>query len=134
MPLISVSSLVETGHPEVSSMELALFRTRETRRILTHMLALINQMETGGAQESLDPMVLQQLPVRSLSSIPANSDLRQCMVCLSEFSEGEEVRTLPCCNPYAVHFFHMECIDKWTQRSRLCPVCKHSVMDVELTS
>lgn len=42
------------------------------------------------------------------------------MVCLNDFAELEEVRTLRC-----FHDFHGECIDKWlTKESGSCPVCK----------
>lgn len=46
----------------------------------------------------------------------------QCMVCLSEFTAGEEVRRLPCS-----HVFHAPCIDEWLRRCTDCPICKANV-------
>jgi len=46
----------------------------------------------------------------------------QCMVCLAEFVEGEEVRKLPC-----GHIFHAGCIDEWLRRCTDCPICKANV-------
>lgn len=46
----------------------------------------------------------------------------QCMVCLSDFASGEEVRRLPC-----THVFHATCIDEWLRRCMDCPICKASV-------
>ncbi|KAI1313875.1 hypothetical protein EDD11_002446 [Mortierella claussenii] len=43
-----------------------------------------------------------------------------CAVCLDEFTEGEEIRMLPC-----RHEFHCECIDPWlVRKSSTCPLCK----------
>jgi len=46
----------------------------------------------------------------------------QCMVCLSNFVDGEEVRMLPCS-----HVFHAPCIDEWLRRCTDCPICKANV-------
>ncbi|KAI9125266.1 hypothetical protein K1719_003882 [Acacia pycnantha] len=43
-----------------------------------------------------------------------------CAVCLGDFEEGEEVRTLPEC----LHFFHVPCIDTWLLSHPNCPVCR----------
>ncbi|KAH7537226.1 RING-H2 finger protein ATL51 [Ziziphus jujuba] len=43
-----------------------------------------------------------------------------CAVCLCEFEEGEELRTLPEC----MHSFHVPCIDMWLYSHPNCPVCR----------
>ncbi|XP_019151042.1 PREDICTED: RING-H2 finger protein ATL1-like [Ipomoea nil] len=43
-----------------------------------------------------------------------------CAVCLSEFEDGEELRTLPEC----MHSFHVACIDMWFYSHTNCPVCR----------
>ncbi|KAL5569112.1 hypothetical protein UlMin_025687 [Ulmus minor] len=43
-----------------------------------------------------------------------------CAVCLSEFEEGEELRTLPGCS----HSFHVPCIDMWLYSHSSCPICR----------
>mmetsp|Transcript_53442 Transcript_53442/g.137897 ORF Transcript_53442/g.137897 Transcript_53442/m.137897 type:complete len:480 (-) Transcript_53442:44-1483(-) len=45
-----------------------------------------------------------------------------CMVCLSNFSNDEECRRLPC-----NHVFHSGCIDEWLRRCTDCPICKANV-------
>lgn len=42
-----------------------------------------------------------------------------CIVCLSDFKDGEQCRMLPC-----DHVFHVACIDEWLVRSPKCPICK----------
>ncbi|RDX87008.1 RING-H2 finger protein ATL52, partial [Mucuna pruriens] len=43
-----------------------------------------------------------------------------CAVCLGDFEEGEELRTLPEC----MHSFHVTCIDTWLHSHSSCPVCR----------
>lgn len=40
-----------------------------------------------------------------------------CTICLSEFEEEDEAVQLPC-----NHVFHTECVGRWLQRSRHCPM------------
>lgn len=51
-----------------------------------------------------------------------NNTQAQCMVCLSDFVTGEDVRRLPC-----RHVFHAPCIDEWLRRCTDCPICKANV-------
>ena len=46
----------------------------------------------------------------------------QCVICITDFRDGEQVRTLPC-----FHKFHKDCIDEWLARDNKCPVCKQAV-------
>ncbi|KAF9188001.1 hypothetical protein BGZ50_001626 [Haplosporangium sp. Z 11] len=67
----------------------------------------------------------------AVSAVPASSSpvldeitSDTCAVCLDEFTEGEEIRTLPC-----HHEFHCECIDPWlTRKSSTCPLCKYDCL------
>ncbi|KAK5795369.1 RING-H2 finger protein ATL52-like [Gossypium arboreum] len=43
-----------------------------------------------------------------------------CSVCLSQFEEGEELRTLPEC----LHSYHAPCIDMWLCSHSSCPMCR----------
>ena len=49
------------------------------------------------------------------------SNLR-CVICLMDFENGQKISSLPCC-----HAFHTECLDKWINRNRKCPICKFEV-------
>ena len=50
-----------------------------------------------------------------------------CSVCLSEFEDGQTVKTLRC-----GHSFHPECIDTWLVNERaVCPVCRQGIYQVE---
>lgn len=57
------------------------------------------------------------------SSAPAgNEEVITCRICLSDYEDGEEIRTLPC-----FHKYHNECISKWLLREAKCPICKHPI-------
>jgi len=42
-----------------------------------------------------------------------------CTICLEDFKEGIEVRSMPC-----NHIFHKNCIDEWLHLRNSCPNCK----------
>ncbi|KAF1770245.1 hypothetical protein GCK72_002063 [Caenorhabditis remanei] len=45
-----------------------------------------------------------------------------CTVCLSNFEDGESIRKLPC-----NHVFHPECIYKWLDINKKCPMCREDI-------
>lgn len=47
---------------------------------------------------------------------------RSCSICIEDFIEGEDRRTLPC-----FHHFHCLCIDPWLRQRGCCPICRHPV-------
>ncbi|XWS74987.1 hypothetical protein CRYUN_Cryun01aG0046100 [Craigia yunnanensis] len=49
-----------------------------------------------------------------------DDDDGMCAVCLSQFEEGEELRTLPEC----LHSYHAPCIDMWLYSHSSCPMCR----------
>ncbi|KAF8103640.1 hypothetical protein N665_0186s0009 [Sinapis alba] len=49
----------------------------------------------------------------------------ECVICLSDFVAGEQIRLLPKCN----HGFHVRCIDKWLTQHITCPKCRHCLVE-----
>lgn len=66
----------------------------------------------------ISPQEINDLPRHSLAC-----DDGQCVICLAEKMEGEQVRSLPGCG----HTFHRECIDLWLLRRTSCPLCNTDV-------
>lgn len=61
----------------------------------------------------------QQPHGTSALSAVTGSDF-ECYICLAEYSDGEELRTMPCS-----HRFHVDCVDKWLRDMHgVCPVCR----------
>ncbi|KAL9242687.1 hypothetical protein vseg_016664 [Gypsophila vaccaria] len=49
-----------------------------------------------------------------------------CLICLGEFNEGDNLRLLPKCS----HAFHVDCIDTWLKSHSNCPLCRANVVSV----
>ncbi|KAK1292537.1 E3 ubiquitin ligase BIG BROTHER [Acorus calamus] len=49
----------------------------------------------------------------------ADKEEEVCPVCLQRLVIGEEIKRMPC-----GHLFHGECIFRWLERSRTCPMCR----------
>lgn len=47
----------------------------------------------------------------------------ECAVCLAVFEDTDLLRVLPKCR----HDFHVDCVDKWLEDHKGCPVCRQSV-------
>ena len=58
------------------------------------------------------------------------SPKEECAVCLSEFEDGEDLRTLPKC----LHTFHVVCIDLWLYSHPNCPTCRTRTDTVDFGS
>lgn len=56
-----------------------------------------------------------------------NPDDAVCAICLSQYEDGEELRSLWCS-----HHFHKECVDEWLRLNRKCPLCKRDVAGKEV--
>jgi len=70
--------------------------------------------------------VLKKFPTVSYSAeLKLPSLDTECMICLSEFTKGEELRILPKCN----HGFHVRCIDKWLKEHSSCPKCRQCLLE-----
>eukprot|EP00549_Striatella_unipunctata_P000850 CAMPEP_0118720628 /NCGR_PEP_ID=MMETSP0800-20121206/30218_1 /TAXON_ID=210618 ORGANISM="Striatella unipunctata, Strain CCMP2910" /NCGR_SAMPLE_ID=MMETSP0800 /ASSEMBLY_ACC=CAM_ASM_000638 /LENGTH=562 /DNA_ID=CAMNT_0006628293 /DNA_START=6 /DNA_END=1695 /DNA_ORIENTATION=+ len=52
-----------------------------------------------------------------------------CPICLVEYGNGDQVRTLPC-----NHEFHKDCVDSWLATNASCPACRHSLSELAGTS
>ncbi|KAL5486534.1 hypothetical protein EMCRGX_G019028 [Ephydatia muelleri] len=56
------------------------------------------------------------------TSSEKKGEIRECPICMMEFSVGDPIRFLPC-----MHYYHMKCADEWLMRSFTCPSCMQRV-------
>merc|ERR1712187_570210 len=73
------------------------------------------------ALEGVAPEVVKTLPLVKFASEDGWCET-SCSICLGDFEEGELLRELPC-----GHKFHGQCVDKWLEHHRTCPLCIHDV-------
>eukprot|EP01111_Echinosteliopsis_oligospora_P002244 TRINITY_DN1327_c0_g1_i2.p1 TRINITY_DN1327_c0_g1~~TRINITY_DN1327_c0_g1_i2.p1 ORF type:complete len:501 (-),score=143.35 TRINITY_DN1327_c0_g1_i2:81-1532(-) len=102
--------------PELRSM---LQGERDTSyEDLLQLAERIQPVSKGASAEQI-----AELPSRTFHTGGIPSDQSSCGICLAEYADGEELTTLPAC----LHSFHKECIDKWLQINKICPVCRHEI-------
>ncbi|KAF8100181.1 hypothetical protein N665_0229s0011 [Sinapis alba] len=78
------------------------------------------------ANKGIKKKALKMFPVINYSPEMNLSGLgEECVICLSDFVAGEQVRLLPKCN----HGFHVRCIDKWLTQHVTCPKCRHPLVE-----
>ncbi|CAA7390782.1 unnamed protein product [Spirodela intermedia] len=107
---VSKSSVEERGFIEL----LSISRSRRRRWLNPDpMTAYVPSAERRGLEEA----VIRGIPIFQFKM---SGFLRDCVVCLSGFEEGERLRQLPRCS----HVFHIDCIDVWLQNSVKCPICR----------
>ncbi|CAL9108456.1 unnamed protein product [Musa textilis] len=71
--------------------------------------------------DRVNPDVLSSLPDFLYSA--SGEEKLECVVCLSEFKDGDKGRLLPICG----HRFHADCIDMWFRSQSTCPICRSAV-------
>lgn len=86
----------------------------------------VTNSPTRAANTGVKKKALKTFPVVSYSAelnLPSLDS--ECVICLSEFTNGEKVRILPKCN----HGFHVRCIDKWLSSHSSCPKCRQCLIE-----
>jgi Ring finger domain len=71
-------------------------------------------------KRGLKKSALKALPKTQYDKQADIENQKECVICLTEFEEGEEIRKLPQCG----HEFHVGCIDQWLRSRSSCPSCR----------
>nr|AWH61099.1 E3 ubiquitin-protein ligase [Pyxicephalus adspersus] len=65
----------------------------------------------------------EQIDNLSTRNYGEHDALKTCSVCITEYTEGNKLRKLPCSHEYHVH-----CIDRWLSENSTCPICRRAVL------
>lgn len=111
-------------HPAISTSDsqrgpLVRVNVGGQRRLvpLSVVLALMQrEAEHSNPARSAD---IAALPTRKVKENDNMGEQTKCAICLEAFTDGDELKTLPC-----LHIYHQKCIEQWLPLDNSCPVCK----------
>merc|ERR1712154_276233 len=92
-----------------------------TRLPLHSVLQMVRQHEQRSQTGAQDDTI-SALPTTAFNSGTASAEQTNCQICMEDFEEGDELRTLPC-----FHLFHAKCVDQWLKVNSICPTCRHKI-------
>lgn len=82
--------------------------------------ATITTVTESENEEVSVPSCLEKIPINVIKQSDISCD--DCPICLEPFKLRQHAKKLPC-----EHMFHKKCIDKWLNRSHLCPCCRNDI-------
>lgn len=71
---------------------------------------------------------LEQIMLEELQSVvdKVNFKHESCAICLDDYTSGQRIGILPC-----GHVFHKDCIYRWFEEKKVCPICSAENVIVE---
>ncbi|KAG7642323.1 Zinc finger RING-type [Arabidopsis suecica] len=100
---------------DISSMPRTRSSRMSPRRLSTSVVVSLPYSFRRG----LDSQAVRSLPVYRYTKA-AKQRNEDCVICLSDFEEGETVKVIPHCG----HVFHVDCVDTWLSSYVTCPLCR----------
>jgi len=89
------------------------------RRVVPLALLLALMAEEADRSNPAQAADIAALPTRTLGIEERLGEQTKCLICLDEFGDGDDIKTLPC-----LHIYHQKCIERWLGTDNSCPVCK----------
>lgn len=89
---------------------------------MTYEQLLELEDKLGKVSKGLTKNQIQRIPTKlwrwGITSQPT------CSICFEEFKYQQKIKTLTKCN----HDYHEECINKWLENEKRCPMCNKDVL------
>ncbi|XP_058105635.1 brassinosteroid-responsive RING protein 1-like [Magnolia sinica] len=101
---------------------------------LTHLLEYevldaSDHIRLPGFRSSSAMLIRQILPLVRFGDLYAEKVMDECVICLCDFEEDDEIRRLRNCE----HVFHGSCLDRWMDCDhQTCPLCRSHLVPEEM--
>lgn len=89
------------------------------RRLVPLALLLALMAEEADKSNAAQAGDVAALPTQKMDASTNVGEQTKCMICLDEFVDGDDLKTLPC-----LHIYHQKCIERWLGTDNSCPICK----------
>lgn len=83
-----------------------------------------------GNSAAADEGTMQALIRRQFTASKFKSQT-ECIICMSEYTNDDEVTPLPCNES---HYFHTACLEQWMQTKSECPLCRAPIDQAALNA
>ncbi|KAK6923677.1 Zinc finger, RING-type [Dillenia turbinata] len=80
---------------------------------------IVGEEKRGLSEDEISALLHQHI---CLNPQHTEISIDRCVICQVEYEDGEMVVALPCQHP-----FHSDCITKWLQIRKICPICSMEV-------
>lgn len=107
--------VVARGAPRSSSVDHGEHRVLESQPPQPWIVIPNSSTENGPSALPTHRMTAAE----ASAALTPSDEQHLCVICMENFTEGDELRTLPC-----IHRFHCGCVDKWLLHNASCPICK----------
>jgi len=109
-------SLATSSVPAATGLTAQQLLDLQNRELTPEDYELLLMLDESVKPKTISASIVDSFPTRKANSNDISKD--PCGVCLVEFCEGDDIKSLPC-----GHIYHAECISKWlTERSTKCPL------------
>lgn len=127
------TSALPDNHPLHQMLQHMQFGNQMSYEELLELQERMGQVDRGASEEAISSLPTRTYGGGEASSSmgaggdnggasTASSDQTTCAICLEDYAQGSEVKTLPC-----MHNFCKDCIDRWLVKNKSCPVCKKDI-------
>jgi hypothetical protein len=98
--------------------------TNSNNNIRHHEILLDDLLINENLNKEDSQTIMNYIPNSVIKEVKNNENKNnsKCLICLSDFQIGDNASTLPC-----LHIFHSNCLEKWINQQKWCPICKYDV-------